>query len=40
MTKHPREPFETLSSLLGYVIAIAGIAMLVHAFFPEIHLWP
>jgi hypothetical protein len=40
MTEFPRDPFEPLNTLLGYVIAILAIAMLVYSFFPAIRLPP
>jgi hypothetical protein len=36
MTELPRDPFGPLGSLLGYVIAIATIAMLVYTVSPAI----
>jgi hypothetical protein len=33
-----RDPFGPLNTLLGYVIAMAAIAMLVYAVFPAFHL--
>ena len=40
MTELPRDPFGPLGSLLGYVIAIAAIAMLVYTVSPAIRLPP
>jgi hypothetical protein len=40
MTEHPRDPLDSLNTLLGYVIAILAIAMLVYAISPAIHLPP
>jgi hypothetical protein len=40
MTELPAEPFGPLARLLGYVLAIAAVAMLVYAVFPEFHLLP
>jgi hypothetical protein len=32
MTEPPRDPFGRLGPLLGYIIAILGIAMLIYSF--------
>jgi uncharacterized protein len=40
MTELPRDPFGPLGSLLGYVIAIAAIAMLIYTVLPAIRLPP
>jgi hypothetical protein len=36
MTEPPHDPFSALSTPLGYVIAILGVAMLIFAAWPSI----